>query len=685
MGGFVLPWRVAMTETQDIIDYLVSHGAYVEAAKVCVERGEIPRAIQLLERVWHFADAVPLALSLGDRALAVRLSLDAGDPSRATEIADQIDPAARQELSAASEAFASRGRHFEAARLAERALELERAAHLYRRANALLEAGRVLELAGESHQAGILYESLAAHGGEDEAAAARLALGRLLGRLGRHEEAARMLQAAVRHPRLHVAAQRALCVELLSLGFRVAATEVLTRLRREDPQLPPFPEALAAAELALPALASQTASDAGLLRRRFRIIRLLGAGATGRVYLADDTLLGRKVAVKLLAVGAGASGPERQAYFRFAREAEAAGRLRHPNIVTLYDLDQPLGLFVLEHMAGGTLAERLSSAGPLSPAAARRLALDLLAALATAHERGIIHRDIKPANVFFDAAGNAKLGDFGAAHLIDFGQTQTGGLVGTVAYMAPEQITGSAIGAAADVYALGITLFEALTGRCPFLGPDIVAQHLAEPAPDLLTIRPELSPAHQQVIARALSKEPSARFASADEMAEAVREWPTEISGGSLAAAAEDQATAPPSEGSAVTAQTAADQEAAAGLEVGRTPAARLIIRRDERVGRLVLVEEREEPLDAAGVERVRALAAAGGPFVQRVLALSEDRRSTTYEVIEGPLVAWDELPDSDKALLAPVRDALIKGGVAEPDRAVRTAGGPVLLIAPSV
>ncbi len=471
-----------MTEGQDIIEYLVAHGAYVEAARLCVERGEPRRAIQFFERVWRFADAVPLALALGDRPLALRLSLDAGDTARASAIASEIPDDARAELIAAAHAFAGRGRPFEAGRAAERALDFARAATHYHRANAALDEGRALELAGELHEAGLLYERLAAHGGETEAAAARLALGRLLGRLGRHHEAARMLQQASRAPSARNEAQHALVVELLALGLRAASTDVLARLRRASPELPASPEAFAAAEAkaGTGAGGERAPHDASLLRRRFSIRKLLGAGAMGRVYLAHDTLLGQNVAVKLLAVGAGATGPERQAYFRFAREAEAAGRLRHPNIVSLHDMDEGLGLFVFELMAGGTLQDRLAAGGALSPAAGRRLALELLAALDAAHERGIIHRDIKPANVFFDAAGNAKLGDFGAAHLVDFGQTQTGGLVGTIAYMAPEQITGATIGAAADLYALGVTLFEALTGRAPFLGPDIVAQHLGE-------------------------------------------------------------------------------------------------------------------------------------------------------------------------------------------------------------
>src|SRR4051812_28930855 len=493
----------------DIIEYLVAHGAYVEAARIAADRGELRRAIGLFERVWRFADALPLAISLGDRGLAVRLALDGNLPARATEIADGTTGS--DDLMAVAEAFADRGRFFEAGRTAERAHVWARAAVLYRRASAPIDEARARVRAGELREAGLLYERLVAQGSSDEAAAARLALGRLLNRLGRHEEAARHLQVAVRTPALRTAALRALCAPLLALGFRGAAAEVVERLRKDQATLPRAPEDFVALEEA-EAVAAE--GDAGLpatlrggpataVARRFELRRLLGGGATGRVYEALDTLLGIPIALKLLQLGGAPGDPERQAYLRFAREAEAAGRLRHPKIVALHDAQPASGLFVFELMPGGTLAERLATTGALTPAAGRRLALDLLAALGAAHERGIVHRDVKPANVFFDAAGNAKLGDFGGAHLADFGQTQSGGFLGTLAYMSPEQISNAPIGAAADLYALGATLFEALTGRPPFLGPDLVGQHLGEAPPAATDLRPALGAAHDETLRRA--------------------------------------------------------------------------------------------------------------------------------------------------------------------------------------
>jgi serine/threonine-protein kinase len=648
----------------DVIEYLVAHGAYVEAARVCVERGDLARAVRLYERVWRFADALPLAERLGDPALAVRLALDAQLPARAVELAATVPAGAPEALRAVAEAFASRGRPFEGARVLERALDHARAADLYRRAGAPLDEARAREAAGQLREASLLYDRLIAQGAEGEAAAARLALGRLLARLGRPEEAARQLQAAARHPQVRTAALRALCAPLLALGLRAAAAEILARLRVDAPALPASPEEFVGLEEAELAATSRAAEDAGGARR-FHVGKLLGAGATGRVYLADDTLLGQPVALKLLSVGAGGTGPERQAYLRYAREAEAAGRLRHPNIVALHDADPSLGLFVLELMPGGTLAERVAAEGPLSLAHARRLALDLLAALGAAHERGIVHRDVKPANVFYDAAGNAKLGDFGAAHLADFGQTQTGGFFGTVAFMAPEQITGGAIGVAADLYALGVTLFVALTGRPAFLGPDLVAQHLGEAPPAPSSRRGELPRAVDEVLARALAKAPGDRFGSATEMAAAVAAWPTEVTTG---AAAREVAPALPLEPTATTEET---------RDVGATARGRLLLRRDPRTARVVLVEQAAEPLDDAALEDVRRRAAAGGPAVQRVLRLSDDRREIWYESLDG-----DGLPAS---AATPAESARL--GAAAPGLALthfaRTEGGPVWLVAP--
>jgi serine/threonine-protein kinase len=649
----------------DVVAYLVAHGAYVEAARIAAERGELLRAIGLYERVWRFADAWPLALALGDRALAVRLALDANLPGQAKKIADEAGTS--EELLRVADAFAARGQPFEAARVAERAGAWAVAADLFGRADAPLDEARARARGGDPRAAGLIYERLVAQGSGAEAAGARLALGRLLSQLGRNEEAARHLQVAARTPTLRTAAWRALGGPLQALGFPGAAAELLTRLGRDDKSLPQPPEDLAALEDAEPAAGG--GANPGGAGHRFHIKRLLGSGALGRVYEAIDTLLGTPVALKLLAIGDAGGDAERQAYLRFAREAEAAGRLQHPNIVALHDAQPAAGLFVFELMVGGTLADHLAAHGPLSLAGARRLALDLLAALGAAHERGIVHRDVKPANVCFDAAGNAKLGDFGSAHLADFGQTQTGGFLGTVAYMSPEQITGAPIRFSADLYALGATLTEALTGQPPFLGPDLVGQHLGEAPPPPSVRRPGLSPAHDRVLLRALAKSPAERFASAGEMADEIAAWPLE--GSTL-----------PKTGVESRSPVAGSTEIAAPpeRELWSTPELRLLLRHDPRTAREVLIEERAAPIEGAALEDLKRIAGAGGPHVQRVIRLSDDRRSIWYEIIAG-----DPQP---LGALTPVERVALSEPLARlpPGRAqlfVRTPVGPVLLVCP--
>jgi tetratricopeptide (TPR) repeat protein len=656
-----------MAAHPDSVEALLARGDYVAAAARAAADGDLRRAIQLYERVWRFAEAVPLAVAVGDRPLAVRLALDAGDVPGALAIAAAIPADAAEPLGRAAAVLTARGHHQMAAELHARAGRYADAAGLYRKAGARLAAAAMLERASRFQEAGQLYEQVAAESDRsDEAAVAQLALGRLLGSLGRPLEATRALQAAARHPPTRLAAQRRLKIELGALGLRHAAAHVARQLDGAG-------DAPAEATPA-PALPRGPTADPPV-PRRFRVLRTLGAGALGRVYAAHDELLGRTVALKALSVGPGALGPERQAFLRFLREAEAIGRLRHPHIVALHELDEAAGLMVLEHLPGGTLQDALARGGPLSPALARRLALDVLAALGAAHRAGVVHRDVTPPNVFFDAAGNAKLGDFGAAHLTDFGHTQTGSFLGTLAYLSPEQITGASIGFPADLYGLGATLYEALTGRPPFLGPDVVGQHLAEAPTPPSTLRPGLEPVHDEVLLRALAKAPADRFPSAEAMAEAIERWPAYDSAG--AAAPAPAPAAPPRPRGAPEAELFAEQP------LGRTGRGLLVLTGDPRVGRQVLHERLDRPLDGPESERVRRLAAAGGPHVQRILALAPTADSITYEWLDAPPQPLAALPPADAALLAPSWKLLAELGFppAPARLVVRTDGGAVILV----
>jgi hypothetical protein len=209
-------------------------------------------------------------------------------------------------------------------------------------------------------------------------------------------------------------------------------------------------------------------SEAAVVAGRYELRERLGSGGVADVYRAVDRSLGRAVAVKLFRPGC---GPELGGR-RFAAEVWTLACLQHSNLVTLYDAgtDEGRGFLVLQLIRGPTLADRLRE-GPLPPGAVARLGAALAEALACAHDHAIAHRDVKPSNVLLDRDGGVYLTDFGIACLLGAaGLTATGTLVGTAAYLAPEQVAGEAVGAASDVYALGLVLLECLTGRREYVG-----------------------------------------------------------------------------------------------------------------------------------------------------------------------------------------------------------------------
>ncbi|MGE4145577.1 MAG: protein kinase [Planctomycetota bacterium] len=247
------------------------------------------------------------------------------------------------------------------------------------------------------------------------------------------------------------------------------------------------------------------------------MVRELGRGGMGVVYEVEHERTRARFALKRLYPGA---DPEERE--RFAREVEAQLGLAHPGLVRVHaaDLARPDPYLVLDLVSGGSLAERVRARGPLAPAAARRLGLELCDALAYLHERDLLHRDLKPQNVLLDAEGRARLTDFGLVRLRgSLTLTATGELLGTPAYMPPEQVQDSrSVDARADVYALGAVLYEALAGHPPFRGASTLAvlHAVLEEAPaPLEQVAPGCPPALARAVARAMAKEPAARPASA--------------------------------------------------------------------------------------------------------------------------------------------------------------------------
>jgi len=272
-----------------------------------------------------------------------------------------------------------------------------------------------------------------------------------------------------------------------------------------------------------------TQAAARLVAGRYRLGPVIGRGAMGVIFRAHDERLDRDVAVKLLRSDLAAHETVRD---RFEREAMAAARLLHPNVVTVFDSGEEDGepYIVMECLAGRTLADELRE-GPQAIDRTREMALEVLSALSAAHALGIVHRDIKPANLLLTENGSFKVGDFGIAKSVDgLDLTETGAILGTAAYLAPERIEGHAATYRSDLYSLGVVLYEALTGAKPFVGdtPAAIAYavHDSDPVP-ALELRPDADPDLVAAIERAMARNPANRFDSADAMAEALEPVPT--------------------------------------------------------------------------------------------------------------------------------------------------------------
>jgi eukaryotic-like serine/threonine-protein kinase len=262
-----------------------------------------------------------------------------------------------------------------------------------------------------------------------------------------------------------------------------------------------------------------------VLGGRYRLRSLLAVGGMGAVWVADDAVLGRQVAVKLLGEALAGDGLAAE---RLRREARAAARLLHPGVARVLDLGEDGGrpYLVMELLRGESLADRLARAGPLPPAEAVRVVAAAAEALQAAHQAGIVHRDVKPGNVFLTGDGEVKLLDFGIASAANEAALTGGGLIGTAAYLAPERMLGHHATPAADVYALGVLLYELLAGRPPFAadsGMALAMAHLHARAAPLRDAAPGVPPALAAACEQALAKDPAARPPSAAALARLLR------------------------------------------------------------------------------------------------------------------------------------------------------------------
>lgn len=297
-----------------------------------------------------------------------------------------------------------------------------------------------------------------------------------------------------------------------------------------------------------------------ILEGRYELLRLLGEGGMGAVYEARHIRLDSRVAVKVLRPDFAQDERQRK---RFLREARAANLIQHDNVVNISDFgEDPTTFFVMEMLEGLDLSGLLE-AGPMSWERFKPIAIQAVAALTAAHQAGVIHRDLKPSNIFVvprdDGSDAVKVLDFGIAKVIDSmaesgGVTRTSEVIGTVSYMAPEQAVAGPVDVRTDVYSMGITMFEVLTGRLPFIGAtafEVMDRHLRAERPSLRDLVPGIPEDLDTLVQRAMAREPDERFQTMAELLEALERIPaidtlTSTVVGALSSARAFESSVPP-------------------------------------------------------------------------------------------------------------------------------------------
>src|SRR5215212_6021617 len=275
-------------------------------------------------------------------------------------------------------------------------------------------------------------------------------------------------------------------------------------------------------------------ADGTVVAGRYQILGRIGSGGMADVYLAQDSQLGRQVAIKLLHRR---FARDLEFVERFRREASAAAGLQHPNVVSVFDRGEYDGTYyiAMEYLPGKTLKQVIQEEAPLDQLRVIDYAIQILQAAAFAHRRGVVHRDFKPHNVMVGEDGRLKVTDFGIARAGASEMTETGSIMGTAQYLSPEQAQGQRVGAQSDLYSIGVMLYEMLAGRVPFGGDSAVSialKHVGEQPPRLAELRRDVHPRLEQAVGRALLKDPGQRYASADEFIAALEQARAAIASG---------------------------------------------------------------------------------------------------------------------------------------------------------
>ena len=551
-------WRDAAECHEDL-------GQPREAAELFERAGDLRKAALLLRSIQDTENAARLFQRAGDTAEAASTLLEAsGQEAKSLRRAGELfctgdKPrragecfAAAGDWQRAAELFESAGAVTLAAQAYEHANDWDRAAALYEEAEAFPEARTNYERAGDllrsaniARQMGWLLdagrsyyklgsyeraiETLQSIGpGSPEVRDATLLLGRIFLEKGLHHRAKEKLET-LQDPAAEPKDQLA-CLSLLGevyerLGEISLALDVLEQVVQIDES---FENAAGRLERLQDQALADTCPPIGSYDNRYELQEEIGRGGMGIVYVAQDKELGRLVAVKFLPPELGADSA---ALHMFRQEARSAAAMNHPNIVLVYDVGILSGrhCILMEYVPGRTARDLMRTRTPegkrkrpLEPRKVAEIAHETCAALAYAHAHRIIHRDVKPANIIISDGGRVKLTDFGISKLLEAGGEEQTQAKGTPQYMAPEQLLGRPLDGRADLYALGISMFEMATGRRPFIGDDLVDQQLHHELPDPRSLNPECPQELVEIIQRACTKRPEERYATAEALREAL-------------------------------------------------------------------------------------------------------------------------------------------------------------------
>ena len=498
--------------------------AYLMLAQLNRERGEARRAADYFESAGRYLEAAELHAGLGDHGRAATLYMQADDPLKAAEMHRAAD-----DLIQAGQAY-------------EVALDFDRAIECYRQARAVGRWINALERRGETFKAAKvalehdqrprairLLQCIAPEDGDYAEASWLLAAA--FEREGHWDLAAQKLEQHIATYQLGTAPadKYARLADLLEQAGSVErALEVLEDLRRREPTYPNVASRIellrkqrSAADRMARSIGGGSAAEAAtafVAESRYDILEEIGRGGMGIVFKARDRRLDRVVALKRLPEDLRRHHP--RAVQLFLREAQAAARLNHSNIVTVYDADQEDGSFfiTMELLDGEPFHKILKEKGRLSAAGVVNVGLQVAAGLQYAHAQGIVHRDIKTANLFLTTDKLVKIMDFGLAKMFEEVRGGTTVISGTPFYMSPEQIVGSVVDQRTDLYSLGVTLFELVTGRVPFSQGDIAYHHRHTPPPDPRRLVPDVPGALAELLLDLLMKDVSRRCPSADEL-----------------------------------------------------------------------------------------------------------------------------------------------------------------------